>query len=134
MKKKLDKLKRIEKLQKRLHDLSVWRLAHLAQQREQLAIAHSEMIQSLGDGLLQFGGAASAGSRRIRGIEVEMASAKSDYEAQSKATQSHGARTRLAERAVETATGKYRQDLENRSLAELIEWSLQAANTAPRKP
>jgi len=134
VKKKLDKLKRIEKLQKRLHDLSVWRLAHLAQQREQLATTHSEMIQSLGDGLLQFGGAASAATRRIRSIELEMASARNAFEAQSKTSQSHGARSRLAERAVETAAGQYRQELEKKSLSELIEWSLQADNSGSRKP
>ena len=85
-------------------------------------------------GLLQFGGAASAATRRIRSIELEMASARTEYEAQSKSSQSHGARSRMAERAVETAQGHYRQELEKKSLSELIEWSLQATNSGSHKP
>ena len=133
MKKRLDKLKRIEKLQRRLHDLSVWRLTTLAQQRDQLASAHSEMIDALGAGLLSFGGAAAAGTRRIRAIEVEMAVARNVYESQAKHAQDHGVRTRMAERAVESASAEYRADAEKKTLAELIDWTLQASNSGSRK-
>ncbi len=134
MKKRLDKLKRIETLQRRLHDLSVWRLTHMAQQRDQLASAHSEMIDALGAGLLSFGGAAAAATRRIRAIEVEMATARSVYESQAKHAKDHGVRSRMAERAVESAAAQYRTEVEKKSLAELIDWTLQASNSGSRKP
>ena len=61
------------------------------------------MIDALGAGLLSFGGAAAAATRRIRAIEVEMATARNVYDSQAKHAKDHGVRSRLAERAVESA-------------------------------
>ena len=88
---------------------------------------------ALGAGLLSFGGAAAAGTRRIRAIEVEMAVARNVYESQAKHAQDHGVRTRMAERAVESASAEYRADAEKKTLAELIDWTLQASNSGSRK-
>ncbi len=134
MKSKLDKLKRIEHLQKTMHDLSQWKLTHMSHEREKLAQAHSEMITALGAGLLSFGGAASAATRRIRAIEVEMAAAQAAETAQARHALEQGMRSRAAERAVQTTSVKYRSEVENKSLAELIEQSIQAKLSASRKP
>ena len=134
MKERLDRLKKIEKLQKRLHELSQWRATALARERDQLAETHVQMMQSLGAGLTSFGGAAAAATRRIRRLEVEMTSAQADYEAQAKESLSHGARSKVAEKAVEKAAEQHRQAMEKKSLMELIEQSLQSSSTASRKP
>ena len=133
MKSRLDKLKRIERLQKQLHDLSVWKLSNLAEQRDKLAVAHVEMIQALGEGLLAFGGAAAA-TRRIRSLEVEMTETNAAHAAQAKQAFAQGARSKLAEQVVGRARAEYRRETEKKSLAELIEQSVQSSVTGSRKP
>jgi len=133
VKERLDKLKRIERLQKRLHDLSIWRLTALARQKDKLAGAHGEMLDALRDGLMAYGGPAAAGTRRIRGLEVEMAAAQINFDAHAEETRDHGVRSRLADRAVDAAAVQYRREVEKKGLAELIEWTLQAAASGSRK-
>ena len=134
MKKRLDKLKRIDRLQRRLHDLSVWRLATLARQKEQLTNTHLEMLDAVGSGLLAFGPPAAAATRRIRRLEVEIEVAKGGYEEQAKRSLEQGVRSRLADRACEAAAADLRADLEKRPLLELIEWSLQRPTSGSHKP
>ena len=134
MKNKLDKLKRIERLQRRMHDLSSWKLTHMTREREKLGQAHGEMITALGEGLLSFGGAAAAATRRIRAIEVEMTAADAAQAEQARHTLEQGLRYRAAERAVESISVKHRSDIQNKSLAELIEQSLQRPPSGTRKP
>ena len=133
MKKKLDKMERIERLQRRLHDLSVWRLAALGQQRDQLTNTHLEMLDAVENGLLAFGRPAAAATRRIRTLEVEIATAKISYEEQAKRSLEQGVRSRLADRAREGAAKDLRADVEKRTLLELIEWSLQRPNSGSHK-
>jgi hypothetical protein len=133
VKKRLEKLQRIERLQRRLHDLSVWRLATLGRQRDQLTNAHLEMLDAVGTGLLAFGPPAAAATRRIRSLEVEITVAKGGYEEQAKRSLEQGVRSRLADRAREAAAADLRADLEKRTLSELIEWSLQRPTSGSRK-
>lgn len=134
MKKRHDKLKQIDRLQRRLHDLSVWRLAALGKQRDQLTTAHVEMLDAVGTGLFAFGRPAAAATRRIRALEVEIVAAKAVYEEQSKRSLELGVRSRLADRAREAAAADLRTDVEKRTLSELIEWSLHRPNSGSRKP
>ena len=134
MKSKLEKLKRIERLQKRMHDLSRWKLTHMAHERAQLAQAHTEMIAALGEGLLSFGGAASAATRRIRAIEVQMMATEAAEMAQARHTLEQGLRSRAAERAVQSTSAKHETEVQNKNLAELIEQSLQASFPGSGKP
>jgi len=133
LKKRLDKLKRIDRLQRHLHDLSVWRLAALGRQRDQLANTHLEMLDAVENGLLAFGRPAAAANRRIRALEVEIATAKGSYEEQAKRSLEQGVRSRLADRAREGAAADLRADVEKRTLLELIEWSLQRPNSGSHK-
>ena len=134
MKARLEKLKRIERLQKQLHDLSRWKLTHLAEQRERLATAHIEMIQALGEGLLSFGGAAAAATRRIRSLELEISAAEVEHAAQVKQTFAQGARSKMAEHVVERAEEAHRREVDKRSLNELIEQSVQRSQQGSHKP
>ena len=134
MKSKLDKLKRIERLQKRMHELSVWKLTHMAQEREKLTRTHSEMVTALGEGLLCFGGAASAATRRIRTIEVAMTAAQAAETEQARHALEQGMRSRAAERAVQSTANNHRSELQNKSLAELIDQSLQTSLSGSHKP
>jgi len=134
VKSKLDKMKRIERLQKRMHELSRWKLTNMAHEREQLAQAHSEMIAALGEGLLAFGGAASAATRRIRSIETAMKAAEAAETAQARHALEQGLRSRAAERAVQSVAAKHQSEMQNKDLAELIERSLNTPFPGSGKP
>ena len=133
MKTRIDRLKRIENLQRRLHELSQWRLAALGQQRDRLAGAHGEMLGALSEGLLAAGAPAAAATRRIRALELEMAVAQTGYDTQAKLTLDFGARAHLADRALDAATVAHRQHAERKTLVELIERSLAVDGTGSRK-
>jgi hypothetical protein len=133
LKPKLDKLKRIERTQRRLHDLSQWKLTTLTRERDDLVQTHEAMLAAISEGLLSFGGAAAAGSRRIRALEVELNLARIVHATQAKRTLEHGARSRLADRVVEAAAARHRAESEQRGLEELIAWTVRAAASGPRK-
>lgn len=134
MKTRLDKLTRIDKLQRRLHDLSLWRLIALGRARDRLTSAHLEMLDAVGTELFAFGGPAAAATRRIRALEREIAVAQAGYAEQAKRALDHGVRSRVADVAREAAAAQYRADAERRNLAELIDWSLRQAHPGSRKP
>jgi hypothetical protein len=134
MKSKLDKLTRIDKLQRRLHNLSLWRLIALGHARDRLTGAHVEMLDALGTGLFAFGDPAAAATRRIRALEREIAVVQAGYAEQAKLTLEHGVRSKVADVARESASAQYRADAERRNLAELIDWSLRHAHPGSRKP
>lgn len=131
MKSHIDKLKRIKTLQKQLHDLSIWKLNQLQEKRVKLAGDHAAMIEALGHGLLSFGAAAAAATRSIRSIEVEISVAETEHAAQSRRAFEQGAKSKMAERAVDRAQVEFNRDMEKKSLAELID---QSVNSASRKP
>ena len=133
MKKRLEKMSRIDRLQRQLHDLSVWRLTALERQRDQLTNAHLEMLDAVGTGLLAFGQPAAAATRRIRALEIEISAARVGYEEQAKRSLEQGVRSRLADRAHGAAAAEFRSDLEKRSLSELIDWSVQQSRPGSRK-
>jgi hypothetical protein len=124
MKRRLEALARIGKLQKQLHKLASWRLAQLGARRDQLAEDERAMLQALGDGVSAYGGPAEAGLRRIWGVEAEIADADADYAAQSRQAFAQGARAKLAERVHDGLDARYRDQKQRKELAELIERSL----------
>ncbi len=133
MKAKIKRMERIERLRKRMHEMSTWRLALAAQEREKLAATHAEMLQALGEGLMAFGPAAAAGSRRVRSIEREMAVADAQEKSLEKRALDDGRLAKLADKSLAAAREIWRADFERRTLEDLIDATL-AAGTAPRKP
>ena len=133
MRRKIERLERIERLRKRLHELSAWRLAVATQEREKLTAAHGEMIAALGEGLMAYGPASAAGARRVRAIERELAAADVIEKDLEKRTLDDGRLAKLADRYLATARGEWREGQDRRSLEELIEATV-AADPASRKP
>jgi hypothetical protein len=132
VKRKIKQLERIERLRRQIHELSAWRLAMATQERERLATVHAEMIEALGEGLLAYGPASAAGSRRVRSIEHEMAAADEAGKTLEKRTLDDGRLAKLAEGCLDAARDTHRDKLERRSLEDLIEATI--AGTASRKP
>ena len=133
MRRKIERLERIERLRKRLHELSAWRLAVATQEREKLTTAHGEMIAALGEGLMAYGPASAAGARRVRAIERELAVADVVEKDLEKRTLDDGRLAKLADRYLAAARGEWREGQDRRSLEELIEATV-AADPASRKP
>jgi len=132
MRRKIERLERIERLRKRLHELSAWRLAVVTQEREKLTLAHKEMIEALSEGLMAFGPASVAGTRRVRRLETELAQAGAAEKAMEKRTLDDGRMAKLAEGSLDAARETFREKEERRSLEELIEATI-PTGTAPRK-
>jgi len=125
---KIETLARIERLRKRMHEMAQWRLAVVVAEREKLSSAHAEMIEALGDGLMAFGPASVAGTRRLRGIEREMALADVTEKDLEQRTLEEGRLAKLADRCLGAAREALRGQVERRSLEELIEATLRCGS------
>jgi hypothetical protein len=130
---KIKRMERIERLRRRMQEMSAWRLAAAAQEREKLAAAHAGMLEALAEGLMAFGPAAAAGTRRVRSIERELALAGAAEKDLEKRALDDGRLAKLADRSLTAAREAWRDDLERRSLQDLIDAMLAVA-PASRKP
>ena len=124
MKKRLESLERIERVQSQMHDLALWRLAALGRERDDLVENHRQMLEAMGRGIAAYGAPAAAALRRVRALEREIAAAEAEYEAQTRRAIDQGTRAKLADRARESVEAKYRDQQQRKELADLIERSL----------
>ncbi len=124
MKKRLEFLEKIERLQKQMHDLAVWRLTALGRKRDDLAGDHLEMLAAIERSVLPYGPPAAAAMRRVRALEKEIAATDAEYDAQTRRAIDQGTRSKLADRARESADARYREHRERKDLAELIDETL----------
>jgi hypothetical protein len=132
LRRKIERLMRIERLRKQMHEMSTWRLAVVAQEREKLAASHAEMLEALGVGLMAFGPLAAAGTRRVRAIERELTAADLVEKEMGQRVLEAGRLAKLADRSLGAARGAWREKNERSVLEELIDVSV-AADPASRK-
>jgi hypothetical protein len=130
MKKRLDSLRRVGKLQARLHSLGRWRLASLERQQAGLSDDLKESFQILESGDLAYGAQAGLAARHIGALQRKLDSLAREEEAARDSVRTHGTRAKLAERAIETAALRYRQHKERNELAELIERAIARRNAS----
>jgi hypothetical protein len=124
MKKRVEALEKIERVQRQMHELAVWRLTALEREREALAADHKAMLEAMGSGVSAYGAPAAAALRRIRAREREIAAAAAKHEALARHALDQGVRAKLADRALESADARYRDQKQRKELLELIERSL----------
>jgi hypothetical protein len=121
MKKRIDALTRLGKLQARMHDLGRWRLWAIEREQAFLGEDLQAVFEALQTGDLAYGAQAKLGARRIRSLQRRLDSlARESTDVREKA-KAHGVTARLAEQAAETAARRYRDDKERKELADLIE-------------
>ncbi len=132
MKRAIERLQRIERLRKRLADLSAWRLARLAHERERLESAHAEMLTALGDGLMAYGPASLAGTRRVRALEREMSAAQAHEKDLAARALDDGRLAKLAEGRLDAVRAAWQEALDRKSLEDLIDLTVE--RSGPRKP
>jgi hypothetical protein len=130
---KLQQLQRIERLRRRLHEMSAWQLARVQWEREKLAANHAEMIEALSEGFMSYGPLSMAGTRRVRSIEREIAIAAAIERDMEKRALEDGRLAKLADRRLAAVREVWREAGERRSLEDLIEATI-AVVSASRKP
>jgi hypothetical protein len=121
MKKRLDALTRIGKLQARMHDLGRWRLSSLERKQAGLSDDLRTVFETLESGELAYGAQAVLVARYIRALQRKLDALAREQEAARRGVLEHATRAKLAERAIEIAALRYRRHKERRELAELIE-------------
>jgi hypothetical protein len=121
MKKRLDALTRIGKLQSRMHDLGRWRLSSLERKQAGLSDDLRTVFETLESGELAYGAQAVLVARYIRALQRKLDALAREQEAARRGVLEHATRAKLAERAIEIAALRYRRHKERRELAELIE-------------
>jgi hypothetical protein len=121
MKKRVDALNRIMKLQAQMHDLGRSRLTAIEWQQASLAGDLRVVFEMLESGDIAYGPQAKLSVRRIRSLQKRLDALASESKLVRESARAHGVRAKLAERAAETAAKAYRDDKERKELAELIE-------------
>ena len=124
MKKRMDAMNRLVKLQARMHDLGRSRLTAIEQRQASLADDLKAVFEMLECGDIAYGPQAKLTQRRIRSLQKRLDDLASESTLAREAAKAHGLRATLAEKAAETAAKAYRADQERKELAELIERTL----------
>jgi hypothetical protein len=130
MKNRLEALEKIERLYKQMHDLAVWRLAALERERDELVEDHRAILAAMERDTFAFGPLATGAARRIRALEVKIAAANAECDAQAKKALEQGTRAKLADRALGEVEARHRDQQQRKDLAELIEASLRNSKSS----
>jgi hypothetical protein len=124
MKRRLDALTRIGRLQALMHDLGRWRLHSLERQQAGLNDDLKAVFEILDSDEIATGVHAGLVARRIRALQLRLDQLACEQESASRNVLTQGARAKLAEQAVEAAALDYRRLNERKELAEIIECAL----------
>jgi hypothetical protein len=131
MKKRIDALTRLGRLQARMHDLGRWRLTAIEQEQAGLGDDLKGVFEALESGALAYGAQAQFSARRIRALQKRLDSLACESDRVREKAKGHGVRAKLAEQAAETASKRYREDKERKELADLIERAVARRNASP---
>jgi hypothetical protein len=121
MKKHLDALTRIGRFRALMHELGRSKLHSLERQQAGLTNDLKAVFETLESDELAYGPQAGLAARHIRALQRKLDQLVHDQDAARSSALAQGARARLAELAVETASLAHRRYTERRELAELIE-------------
>jgi hypothetical protein len=124
MKRRLDALTRIGRLQALMHDLGRWRLHAVERQQAGLNDDLKAVFEALETGKIVCGAQAGLVVRRIRALQVRLDQLAREQESAHRSVLMQGARSKLAELAIEAAALGYRRLNERKELAEIIEQAL----------
>jgi hypothetical protein len=124
MKRRLEALTRIGRLQTLMHDLGRWRLHALKGQQAGLSDDLNAVFEILDAGEVGAGLHAGLVARRIRALQLRLDQLAPEQESARQSVLTQGARAKLAEQAIEAATLSYRRLNERKELAEIIERAL----------
>ena len=121
MKRRLDALTRIGRLQGLMHDLGRWRLHSLERQQAGLNDDLKAVFETLEADEIAYGAQAGLVARHIRGLQLRLDQIMREQENARRSVLTQGTRAKLAELAIEAAALGYRRLRERKELAEIIE-------------
>ena len=121
MKRRLDALARIGRLQALMHDLGRWRLHSLEGQQAGLNDDLKAVFETLEADEIAYGAQAGLVARHIRGLQLRLDQIMREQESARRSVLTQGTRAKLAELAIEAAALGYRRLRERKELAEIIE-------------
>src|SRR4029077_5695979 len=124
MKRRIDALTRIGRLQALMHDLGRWRLHSLEGQQAELNDDLEAVFGIMDTGTVANGAHARLVARRIRALQLRLDQLAPEQESARRSVLTQGTRAKLAEQAIEAATLGYRRLNERKELAEIIERAL----------
>ncbi len=124
MKKRVEALTRMGRLQARMHDLGQWRLSALEREHADLSEDLRSLFTALESADLAYDGQAALSARRATTLLKRIDLLKTESERVRRKAETHGLRAKLAEDAAEAAKKAYREHKERHELAELIERAL----------
>ncbi|HEY6519022.1 MAG TPA: hypothetical protein VIZ19_06595 [Roseiarcus sp.] len=124
MKRRLEALTRIGRLQALMHDLGRWRLHSLEGQQAGLNDDLNAVFQILDVDEIANGVHAGLVARRIRALQLRIDQLAREKESARRSVLTQGTRAKLAELAIEAAALDYRRVNERKALAEIIERAL----------
>ncbi|MGC2783331.1 MAG: hypothetical protein WA397_05735 [Roseiarcus sp.] len=124
MKKHLDALTRIGRLQTLMHDVGRSRLSALERQQAGLNDDLKAVFEAQEADEFAYGAQAGLVARRIRALQLKLDQLARERESARRSVLTQGARAKLAELAIEAAALGYRRVNERKELAEIIERAL----------
>lgn len=124
MKKRIEALKRIVRLQVRLHDIKRAQLTAIEHECASLGDELGAVFEALATGELACGAQARFGSRHVRGLEQRIETLGREQEEARGKVRAQGLRAKLAEQAAEAALARYRDRRERKELVDLVDRAL----------
>jgi hypothetical protein len=121
MKRRLDALTRIGRLQALMHDVGRARLHSLERRQAGLSDDLKAVFETLE---AAYGGQAGVVARRIRALQLKLDWLAREQESARRSALTQGARAKLAELAIDAAAPSYRRLNERKELIEIIERAL----------
>ena len=124
-KKRAETMKRLSRLQSRLHQMAAIRLAEAEQSKLKLTGDRDALLQALSsDGMLGHLTIVAA-AKRLHTLEARIAEANAECQSREQVVREEGRKAKLTETASSRADRQYREELDRRELAESIErWLL----------
>src|ERR1700722_2076719 len=124
MKRRLDALMRIGRLQALMHDVGRWRLHSLERQQAGFNDDLKAVFEILDADEIANVVHAGLVARRIRSLQLRLDQLAGEQETARRSALTQGARAKLGELAIEAAALDYRRLSERKELAEIIEQAL----------
>jgi hypothetical protein len=124
MKKRLDVLTRIGRIQALMHDLGRWRLHALERQQAGLNDDLQAVFEAMEADHIARGAHVGLVARRARTLQLRLDKLALEQESAHRDMLEQGTRARLAELAIEAAVLAHRRSNERKELAEIIERAL----------
>lgn len=121
MEKRLQKTKRILKVQEQLHQIAEWKLVNLQRQVVELQNTQQTLIATLNDDQLLHGLFVEARSRRLQTLAAEEGRVKVAEGEQKKAALDRAMQLKRTERMVETLSIEHRRTIEKKDYLALLD-------------